>query len=116
MMSDAFEAPRFDELRDRDLQVEHGDEPWVIAVSATASDVDMVTVTWDHVARSAHVRWTRHGVECVVIERETVFKVSIWDIDAGLQFEILTRSEGLQGTLQVTVGAEVTVRDAILRA
>ena len=110
-----MEAPGLEELEADHFVVERGQVPWVASVTASARSLDEVRVTWDVIAQSVHVRWLNEARDVLVLERETVSRVSVRRVHEDVVFEVLTRSEGVHGVLQVTVGERVSVVDAILR-
>lgn len=110
-----LEVPRLEDLRDFSIVIEELDEPGVVSIKAWAGDGDTVTLTWDEVACSAHIRWLDGEGERLVLERETASKVSVRDDQGSIQFRVWTRSNGLASELVVHVGARVSVQDAMLR-
>ena len=115
MMQEPMEAPRLEELEAEHFVVERGQEPWVVSVTASAKRLDEVKVTWDIIAQSVHVRWLKEDRDVLVLERETVSRISVRRLHEDVVFEVLTRSADVHGVLQVTVGESVSIVDAILR-
>jgi hypothetical protein len=53
-----------------DLEVGVTDAPGVVAVTATANDRDLVTLTWDEIAGSVSVRWLSGSQVRLLVETE----------------------------------------------
>lgn len=110
-----IEVPRLDDLSDLGVAIEASEQPGVASVTAWAADGSSVTCTWDEIAGSATIRCIDGDEERLVLERETVSKVSVRSDRGGVQFLVWSRSEGVGGELLVQVGERVTLRDAVLR-
>ncbi len=114
-MSAQLEVPRLDDLRDLPIEIEPSDQAGVVSLTAWANDGGSVTLTWDEIAGSARIRWIDGDSERLVLERETVSKISVRDVGGSVRFRVWSRSHGLGGELVVDVGERVSVRDALLR-
>lgn len=113
--NEGLDVPQADDVRDLALEWARSDKPWVTAVTAWANDGGVVTVTWDEVARSVHVRWVEAGEDRLLLERETATKVSISGDSGLVEFHIWSEVTGLAGHLALRVGRTVTITDALLR-
>lgn len=107
-------VPDPEDLTNLPVDVLEGDEQWVSSVVAEADGGDQVLLTWDQVAQSASIRWQMDGREVLAMEREYVVEVAVRQEDGELVMLVRTRSEGLEGTLSVQVGASVRLVDALL--
>jgi hypothetical protein len=115
MMSTGLEVPTIDDMTDLGVVVELSDQPGVVSVTAWAKDGSSVVLTWDEVACSASIRWLHGHEERLVLERETVVKISV-DHEGGIvEFRVWSRSEGLAGELMVRLAGHVSMHDAMLR-
>lgn len=114
-MSAILEVPHLSDLDGLSLTAVPGDEPGVVSVTAWANDGSIVTMTWDEIAGSVHVRWVEAEGDRLVITRETASKVSVRDERGQIEFWIWTESPEVGGQLVVRVGDRVRVSDAILR-
>jgi len=109
------EVPRIEDLSDLGVVVELSEQPGVVSVTSWAGDGSSVTLTWDEIAGSACVRWVDDGEERLVLERETLSKVSVSEEHGRVHYRVWCRSEGLGGDLFVRIGEQVFVRDSLLR-
>lgn len=114
-MGAAMEVPRISDLAGLPVEVAVPGEHGVVSLTASANDGSVVTLTWDEVARSVHVRWTAGGEERLVIERETVSRVSVRVESGRVEFWIWSRAGDIGGTLVIRVGEAVHMSDALLR-
>lgn len=110
-------APDADDLAVLGLDTWTVDEPWVRSVSFPTEDQGDVTVTWDEIAGSVHVRWAApDGRRVVEVTRETVERVAVTPEGAGHRTTVTSTSDGIAGRLVVTVTpAGVEVDDTLLR-
>lgn len=115
MMEAVLEVPDLESLRGLGLEVEQLGSREIVRVTVRSDDGDDVTLTWDEIARSAQLSWTRDEQECAVMQRETVTQVTVNRNGAVTFISIATRSAGLGGRLLVTVGKGVSISDALLR-
>ncbi len=110
-----MEVPRLSDLEGLPVEVVSSDEPGVVSLTSWANDGSIVTLTWDETAGSVHVRWTEADEERLVLERETVSKVSVREDHGRIEFWIWSDAGGVVGQLLVRVGDHVGVSDALLR-
>jgi hypothetical protein len=113
-MNAQLEVPELADLAGLPVDVV-SDSAGVVSVTTWANDGDVVTLSWDEIAGSVNIRWLEGDVERLVLERETVSKVSIREEQSQVQFWIWSDAAGLGGQLVVRVGERVMVSDAILR-
>jgi hypothetical protein len=109
-----LQVPDLSEIGHLPVDVVQLVEPGVVAVTAWANDGDAVTVTWDDVAASIHVRWVVGEQDRALIERETSTTVSIRGERGVVEFRIWSEMSGFSGELVVRVGEHVTITDALL--
>ena len=108
-----LEVPHLTDLdEDRVDVVSH--EAGVASVTAQARDGDLVTLTWDELACSVHVRWMSGSHERLTLERETASKVSVRVDHDQVQFHVWSEANDLRGKLVVRIGGLVEVIDALL--
>lgn len=114
-MSAAMEVPQLSDLDGLPIEVVRLDEPGVVRVTGWANDGSVVTLTWDEVAGSAHLRWVEDDEERLALEREAVSKVSVREDHGQVEFWVWSDAGGLAGQLVVRVGDHVGVSDVLLR-
>lgn len=110
-----LEVPPTDAMRQLPVDVVVPSPPGAISVTAWANDGDSVTLTWDEIAGSAHLRWLVGNRSQLVLERETVIKIAVREVATQIEFSVLSRSSDVGGELVVRTGDHVTVSDVILR-
>ena len=115
MMSALLEVPRITDLDGLPVDVASSDELGVVAVTASAGDGAVVTLTWNEVAGSVSIRWLEAGDERLALEREIATKVSVCEEHGQVEFRVWSEADGLGGQLVVRVGEHVGVSDALLR-
>ena len=110
-----LEAPRISDLDGLPVEVVAADEPGVVSVTTWANDGSVVTLTWDEMAGSVHLRWTDADEERLVVERESASRVSVRENHGQIEFWVWSDAGGLGGQLVVRVAEHVCVSDALLR-
>ena len=113
-MSAPLEVPRVSELQSVTVEVDP-DQTGVVSVSAVADDGDEANLTWDEITGAVALRWVIGDREPLVLTRETATRVSIQEHSGSVEFNVWSRSEGVEGQLVVRVGSHVSVLDQILR-
>ncbi|WP_405062215.1 hypothetical protein OG474_11390 [Kribbella sp. NBC_01505] len=114
-MGALFKVPRLVDLDGLSVEVTTTDEPGVVSVTAWANDGAVVTVIWDEIAASVHVRWVEDGVERWRLDRELATKVSVREERGRVEFWIWSGMDGFRGQLVVSVAERVTVTDVFLQ-
>lgn len=114
-MSARLEVPDLDDLRGLGIAIEPAEQDGVVSLIARANDGSSVKVTWDEIAGSISVRWLEGDDERLVLERETVSRISVRAEAGSVHFRVWSRSEGLRGELAISVGELVSVNDVLLR-
>lgn len=71
-----LEVPQRDDVRDLGIEWTTLEQPWIVAVSVSANDGSVVTLTWDEIASSVQVRWSHGLKDRLVLEREAATRVS----------------------------------------
>ena len=116
MMSALLEVPRTTDLDGLPVDVASSDELGVVAVTASAGDGAVVTLTWNEIAGSVSLRWIEAGDERLALEREIATKVTVREeYGQVVEFRVWSEADGLGGQLVVRVGKHVGVSDALLR-
>jgi hypothetical protein len=115
MMSARLEVPRLDDLSDLDIVIEQPGQPGVVSLTSWANDGSSVILTWDEIAGSVSVRWSDGDSERLLLERESVSKISVRDEHGSIKFRVWSYWEGLGGELIVGIGEHILVRDKLLR-
>lgn len=111
-----FEVPRLPDLDGLSVEVTTTDEAGVVSVTAWANDGAVVTVVWDEIAASVHVRWVEDGVERWTLDRELASKLSVREERGRVEFWIWSGLDGFRGQLVVSVAEQVRVADVFLQA
>ena len=114
-MSEPLAVPVLEDLVSLPVEVSRGDEPWVVSVTAKAVNGDEVTLTWDEVAASIHIRCVAQGVDRFIVERENIVRVDIRGSGDRIEFQAWLSSPDLEGSVLVVIGRGVTMGDALLR-
>lgn len=114
-MSAPMDVPRLADLHGLPIEVVPSDEPGIVSVTSWANDGSVVTLTWDEAAGSVQVRWTEADEVRLLVERETVSKVTVREDRGQIEFWVWSDAGGLGGQLVVRVGDRVGVSDALLR-
>ncbi|WP_265523125.1 hypothetical protein [Oerskovia flava] len=114
-MTGSVEVPGGDDLSGLPVDVSQGEEPWVRTITARAGDGDELTLTWDEVAASVHVRWSSSGRTRLEVYRECLTKVSVRDVGSCVELRVWCRDVELGGQLVAEIGERVVVTDTLLR-
>ena len=110
-----MEVPQLSDLDDLPVEVVDSEQARVISVTSRSNDGSVVTLTWDEVASSIHLRWTEADRERLVLEREMISKVSVRDNHGQTEFWIWSSASDLGGQLVVRVSDQVSISDSLLR-
>ncbi|GAA1845729.1 hypothetical protein [Agromyces salentinus] len=114
-MSAAMEVPLLSDLDGLAVEVGPPESLGLASVTCWADDGSVVTLRWDEIAKSVHVRWTESGEDRLIVEREAVTKVSVRENSGRVEFWVWSDGGSLGGQLVVRVGERVHVSDALLR-
>lgn len=114
-MTSVLEVPQASDLDGLPVEFVTDEETTVVTVTSRAGDGSTVTLSWNEIARSVHLRWSAAGHSRFIVERETASKVSIREHRGGVEFRVWSASPGVGGQLVVRVDDRVTVEDALLR-